>query len=257
LYSPGFWSFSYDGVSTGKLKPLGGGQPLTARARISLSKTISLALGIGYFDHRRVSTFARTFDVSQGPVGSVGAQKKFTVRNEVSDFRLGAKGLFPHAGVQGSMFVGRRVRLAAFAHAGWTFAECSYASTRRFQDGWTGQDRLYEVAMSGKGNGFTLEGGAKIEVAVRRGLGIFLEGLFQSCRIKNVTGDRSASETVNDPGAPNAGSRTTVNSEGPWRQVGVVIAYPYIHPLGDETSFVPFILDLGGPGLRAGVFFRF
>jgi hypothetical protein len=257
LFGPDFWSFNYDGVSKGALKPLGGGQPLTARVRFSLSKTLSLALGIGYFDHRRVSTYTRTFDISHGLLGSIGNQERFSVSNDFPDFRLGAKGLFPHAGVQGSLFVGRRVRLAAFAHAGWTFAECSYSSTRRFLDGWTGQDRFYEVAMSGKGNGFTLEGGAKIEVAVWRGLGLFLEGLYQSCRIKNVTGDRTASETINDPGAPNAGSRTTVNSEGPWRQVGVGIAYPYIHPPGDETPYVPFILDLGGPGLRAGVFFRF
>lgn len=257
LHSPDFWSFNYDGVSKGRLAPLDGVQPLTARVRFSLSRTISLALGIGYFDQRRVSTYSRTFDISKGPLGSPGVQEKFSVRNEFPDFRLGAKGLFPHAGVQGSLFVGRRVRLAAFAHAGWTFAECSYASTRRFLDGLTGQDRLYEVAMSGKGNGFTLEGGGKIEVAVWRGLGIFLEGLYQSCRIKNVSGDRSASETVNDPGAPNAGSRTTVNSEGPWRQAGTGITYPYIHPLGDETPYVPFILDLGGPGLRAGIFFRF
>jgi hypothetical protein len=257
LYTPDFWSLNLDGVSTGTLAPLGGGQPLTARVRFSLNKTLSLALGIGYFDHRRVSTYARTFDISHGPIGSIGTQEKFSVRNEVPDFRLGAKGLFPHVGVQGSHFVGRRVRLAAFVHAGWTFAECSYSSTRRFLDGWTGQDRLYEVAMNGKGNGFTLEGGAKIEVAVWRGLGIFFEGLYQSCRVKNVTGDRTASETVNDAGAPNAGSRTTVISEGPWRQVGTGITYPYIHSPGDETSFVPFTLNLGGLGLRAGVFFRF
>ena len=257
LYTPDFWSFNLDGVSMGKLEPLGGGRPLTARVRFSLSKTFSLALGIGYFDHRRVSAYTRTFELSHGPIGTIGSQEKFSVINGFPDYRLGARGLFPHAGAQGSLFVGRRVRLAAFAHAGWTFAECSYSSIRRFLDGWAGQDRLYKVAMSGKGNGFTLEGGGKIEVAVWRGLGLFFEGLYQSCRVKNVSGERTASETVNDPGAPNAGSSTTVKSEGPWRQAGVGITYPYIHPLGDETPYVPFTLDLGGPGLRAGVLFRF
>jgi len=257
LVSDQFFSLNIDGAFKGYLEPLGGGRPLTVRVRFFLSKVLSLAFGIGHFDHRRISTHARTIEVTHGWWDVIGPQETFLVRNEFPDFRLGAKGLFPHAGLQGSLFVGRRVRLAAFAHAGWTFAECSYASTRRMLDGWTGQDRLYELAMSGKGNGFTLEGGAKIEVAVWRGLGIFVEALYQSCRLKNVTGERTASMTVNDAGAPDAGRRTSVKGDGPWVLAGSGITYPYILAPGDETAFVPFTLDLGGPGLRAGVFFRF
>ena len=257
LVTDQFFSFIFDGVSTGKLRRLGGGQPLTARVRFALNRSLTLALGVGYFDHRRVSTFTRTFEIIHGSWGAPNPQDRFTVRNEFPDFRLGAQGLFPHAGLQWSLFVGRSVRLAAFAHAGWSFAECSYASARRFQDGWTGRDRLYEVAMSGKGDGFTAEGGGKMEVAVWRGLGLFVEGLYQSCRVKNVAGQRAASETVNDAGAANAGSRTTINAAGPWVLDATEILYPTILSPGDETPFVPFILDLGGLGLRAGVFFRF
>jgi hypothetical protein len=257
LYTYRFMTFNLEGISMSALEPLGDTRPLTARVRYSLSKTFSLALGIGYFDHQQVSVYSRTYAIINSKPETDSSKKEFTISNEFPDFRLGTKGFFPHAGMQGSLFMGQRLRLAAFAHAGWTFAECRYSSQRRFRDGWTDQDRFYEVAMNGKGNGFTLEGGAKFEVALWRGLGIFVEGLYQSCRLKNVTGERIACETVNDAGAPDAGNRTTVKSEGSWVQAGTGIIYPYILSPGEMTAYVPFTLDLGGPGFRAGVFFRF
>jgi hypothetical protein len=48
---------------------------------------------------------------------------------------------------------------------------------RRFQDGLWDQDRNYEAAMNGKGNALTLEGGAKLELALWRGPGLGV-GLF-------------------------------------------------------------------------------
>ncbi|MBE0665228.1 MAG: carboxypeptidase regulatory-like domain-containing protein [Candidatus Aminicenantes bacterium] len=257
FYTYGFIPVNFIGQATGQLKPLGGSRPLTARVRFSLNKTFSLALGIGYFDQQQVSTYSVSFVLNTRLPEFTNYPRQFTVSNEIPDYRLGVKGFFPHVGAQASMAPGRGLRLAGFVNAGWMFAECRYSSTRKLQDGFSNQNSNYEVALNGRGSGLTLECGAKLEWALWRGLGLFVEGHFQSCRVKNVTGERSSSEIIQDRDTLEVEFRSMEKSQGLWVLSGKEYPYPFIPSPGAATEYDPFTLDLGGPGLRTGVFFRF
>jgi len=257
IYTYGFIPLYIMGQAKGQLKPLGGSRPLTARVRFSLNKTFSLALGIGYFDQQQVSTYSISYILDNRYPGFTNYPRQFSVSNEIPDYRLGAKGLFPHVGAQVSLAPGRGLRLAGFVNAGWMFAEYRYSSTRKFQDGFSGQNSSYEVAMNGRGSGLTLEGGAKLELALWRGLGLFVEGLYQSCRVKKVTGERTSTEIIQDGETLEVEFRSTEKSEGRWVLSGEEYPFPFIPSPGDAAEYDPFTLDLGGLGLRTGVFFRF
>ncbi|MBN2345533.1 MAG: carboxypeptidase regulatory-like domain-containing protein [Candidatus Aminicenantes bacterium] len=257
LYSYGLRTYAIMGKIEGQLIPLGGSRPLTARLRFSFNKNISLALGIAYFSQERNSLYSITYDFYERPPGFPDPDKGFSVRSEISDYRLAVKGFFPHAGAQGSLTLGRGLRLAAFAHAGWTFAECRYSSTRLFRDELLNQDSTNMAAMSGRGGGLTYEAGFKLEWALWRGLGLFAEGLHQSCRIKDVTGEGTASEVVQDGNSLEVLSRTSEAGEGRWMMSGDAYPRPFIPAQGDTDAYDPFTLVLGGLGLRLGLFFRF
>jgi len=149
------------------------------------------------------------------------------------------------------------VSLSGFVHGGWAFVECRHASTRRFQDGFTGQDRLYEAAMSGKGNGPAAEAGAKFEFILWRGFGLFAEGLFQMFKVDDVSGEQFFSETILDEGASSYGNVISESRKGRWKVSNNAIPWPLVPQAWEEEYYRPCSLDLGGIGFRLGAFLRF
>jgi hypothetical protein len=243
--------------SMGRLMPMDGGRPLTARVRFFLNGTFSLALGVGYFERQQVSTYSLSHILEYLEPESINFSEEFTLTSEIPDYLLDMKGLFPHVGAQAGVTLERGLRLAGFVHAGWIFSQCRYASRRIFLDGFLDQVTSSEVAMSGRGSGPAFETGAKFEVDVWRGLGFFVEGLYQASRVKKVTGERSASTIVQDGKTLEVESSFSEKIEGRWMLSGGEVPSPFIPSPGAAAEYDPFTLDLGGLGLRAGLFFRF
>jgi hypothetical protein len=243
--------------SVGRLKPMGGGRPLTARLRFFLDRKFSLVLGIGTFEREQVSSYSLSHILVDVKPGSDNFNEEYLLVSEIPDYLLGMKGLFPHLGVQAGITLVRGLRMAGFVHAGWLFSEFRYASTRLFRDGFLNKISNTEVAMNGRGSGLTLEGGARFEADVWRGLGLFAEGLYQMSRVRNVTGERNASLIVQNAETLEVESRSTEKGEGRWVLRDGAAPSPFIPSPGDVTEYAPFKIDLSGMGMRAGLFFRF
>ncbi len=240
------------GLGIGVLHTVTNRWPLTLRLRLRLNRTFSLAAGLDWTDQQRHSRYSvgSSFNVP-------GTGTRFDVETDISGYRLGFRTFFPHLGGQATLPLNPFVSLSGFVHGGWAFVECRHASTRRFQDGFTGQDRLYEAAMSGKGNGPAAEAGAKFEFILWRGFGLFAEGLFQMFKVDDVSGEQFFSETILDEGASSYGNVISESRKGRWKVSNNAIPWPLVPQAWEEEYYRPFSLDLGGIGFRLGAFLRF
>ena len=226
--------------------------PLTLRLRLRLDHTFSLAAGLDWTDQQRNShyVFGTSF---YSPAGGTS----FDVKTDINGYRLGLRTFFPHLGAQATLPLSPFVSLSGFAHAGWAFVECRHASTRRFQDGFTGEDRLYEVEMSGNGDGPAAEAGAKFEFILWRGFGLFTEGIYQFFKVNDVSGEQFTSETILDGESSSYGTVISESRRGRWKVSNDPIPWPLIPQAWEDEYYRPFALDLGGFGFRLGAFFRF
>ena len=260
-----YWSYYDDGVSiasyyglpSGMLRTLDGPRPLTVRLRFFLNRWFSLAAGIGWSARLLTSSYSLTHDFFNGNGDSNQLPQLFSVISEFPDYRLGVKTLFPHVGAQASQGMGPGVRVAEFVHAGWMFAECRFSSFKRVHDGLLGQVSTHELALEGRGSGPAIEAGFKMEVAVWRNLGAFIEGTYLVSRMTRVTGESVSSDTVQDQKTLEILSSVSEKSVGQWRKGDDFYSRPAVRPDGGPATGAPFTIDLGGPGARAGLFFRF
>jgi hypothetical protein len=249
---------SYFGRPTGELLPIAGLQPLTVRLRFSLNRLFSLAAGIAWSSRQPASAFAYAFDFyNSKPESNHLPPGHFSVISEFPDYHLGVKALFPHVGAQVVLDKNRRFQLAGFAHAGWMFAKCSFSSSKIVHDGLLGQVITQELAMEGRGSGPALEAGIKLELDVWRGLGAFIEGGYLLSWVTRVTGKSAGSKTVRDQKTLATLSSATETREGRWWIGDDFSSRPAVWPGGGPATGSPFTLDLGGLGIRAGLFFRF
>lgn len=248
---------SYNGHPVGMLQPLGGIQPLTVRLRFSLNRWFSLAAGIGWSERRKASAFSLTHDFLNPNAASNPFPERFSVISEFPDYQLRVKTLFPHVGAQASLTMSRSLRLAGFVHAGWIFAECRHSSLKIVHDGLLGKVTTQTLAMEGRGNCPALEAGLKGEFAVWRGLGAFIELAYLMSRVTHVTGESVAAETVQDQKTLATLSSSMEKRVGQWGKSSEFFARPEIWPDGGPKPDPPFALELGGPGLRLGLLFRF
>ncbi len=248
---------SWSGLPNGMLKPLGGLRPRTARLRFFLNRWLSLAAGIGWSERRVASAYSLTYDFYNGNPGSNHLPELFSVISDFPDHRLGVKTLFPHVGAQASQFMGPGVRVAEFVHAGWMFAECRFSSFKTVHDGLLGLDSTQELAMEGRGRGPALEGGFRLDVAVWRNLGAFVEASYLLSRITRVTGESSGSAMVQDQKTLEILSSVTEQRKGRWWSSDEFYSRPEVWPDGEPAAGAPFTLDLSGPGVRVGLCFRF
>ena len=226
--------------------------PLTLRLRLRLNRTFSLAAGLDWTDQQRVSEYS-----SASSFVYPEENKRFEVKSAFSGYRLGLRTFFPHLGAQATLPLNPYVSFAGFLHAGWAFVACRHASTLRFQDGFSGEDRLSEVDMSGNGNGPGAEAGAKFEFLLWRGFGLFAEGIYQMFKVKNVSGEQFISETILDKDSSAVGTVLRESRKGRWMVADELIARPLIPQAWEDGNYRPFSLDLGGFGFRLGAFLRF
>jgi len=248
---------SLNGLPTGKLRPLGSLRPLTARLRFFLNRWLSLAAGLGWSERRLDMAYSLTHDFFNHNTASNPLPERFSVISEFPYYRMGVKALFPHIGAQANQWMGRGIRVAEFVHAGWMFGECSFSSLKRVHDGLLGRVSTHELAMEGRGSSPALEGGFKLEVDVWGNLGGFVEAAYLLSRVTRVTGKSVSSATVRDQKSLEILSSVTETKEGRWRRSDEFYSRPEVWPDGVPATGAPFILDLGGPGVRAGLFFRF
>jgi hypothetical protein len=96
-----------------------------------------------------------------------------------------------------------------------------------------------------------------MDLDIWRGLGAFIEGSYLLSQVTRVTGESVGSDMIQDPKTLAVLSSVTHNREGRWWNGGNFLTRPSVWPDGGPTAGTPFTLDLNGPGVRAGLCFRF
>jgi len=243
--------------STGGFAGLRGSLPLTVQLRYFLKPMLSLVAGFDWSKQLRDSNYSLSFEFINLHGDENHLPENFSVGSTVSEFRLEASTLFPHLGAQAAIELNPSIRLAGFLHAGWAFAHLHHSSLLRTWDEPLDETATFELAMTGRGSGPAVEAGARIEMNVWRGLGLFVAGFHRLCRIDRVSGESVNTEIVTNLAGSTLKSRTSGSETGRWRISDGPYPHPIVAPETEADPAVPFVLDLSGTGLRAGLFLRF
>lgn len=231
--------------------------PAGVRVRYRLSDALSISVDLEGFKRREEVSVSGAFSYS--PSWTLTQTKKY------DPYSLGLRGITVMGGLHYRFSVGQSTELEVGAAAGWSKAEFDLRST------WSiSVDLLTEgynfsgldggtLEGNGSGNGFAAKGMLRLNRALGRRFGFFVETSATYCRLKSISG--SGRETrLGIPGE--------TNWEGTWGIKKEEIEMPYM----SATVSVPtnywegwvagqrerdFVLDLSGVRLSAGLYLRF
>jgi len=232
--------------------------PLGIRFRYRLFGGFDLSLGVTRFAGSRSSRYKNTWDVAY----SDGSRSTYT--EDTRDYRLSASGVVPSLGLHFGKSFGRNLRGEAYFSGGPLLAECSYTLNYSSLGTYPHSARNRENAEpgildeNGKGTGFALQTGLRLDLRLRDRTGIFVEGGYALQKVEKIAGSGKREQ---------AGQRDSW--EGDWG-----IKQDYINqPWGQARFRWPsnawvifggtwwhlrdFKLDLSGLQLKTGVYFRF
>jgi hypothetical protein len=230
--------------------------PFAIRLRRRLTRWLDVSVGFMQFSGSRNSSFANIYEVT-GLDGSVT-----TYQDRIERYTLAVKGALPLAGVHIGGNITPSLRLEASVSAGPLFASCRYAFN--YQSNMPGSSSKADVLESefleekGKGTGRAFVLCMKLDYALTRRAGVFVESGYAFQKVPNLSGPGTRSYT---------GHRDSW--EGEWAMKQMV----QIEPWGTARFLWPsngwdlfggnwwrardFTLDLSGFQARLGVFFRF
>jgi hypothetical protein len=231
--------------------------PAGVRVRYRLSDTLSLSVSLEGFRQSRNFSPSGEFSYSAGYV--------LTEKKEYNRFHLGLEAWSVMGGVHCRFPAGEFTELEVGVAAGWTRAKFDFASD------WSYNVTLDDVDFpftaddggtlegDGAGDGFVAQGMLRLNRALGRRLGFFLEAAYTFSRMKSISG--SGRETRLDiPG------ETTW--EGRWGIKREEIVMPYLTdsvsvPTNYWSGWVAqqrernFVLDLSALRLSLGLYMRF
>jgi hypothetical protein len=246
------------GYFTNDFAEIGKATPAGIRLRYGVSRRFDVSIDVEAFRKVETTNVSGTF--------SYGSGWTITESKAYSPFQLGLKAISVTGGLHMKILAGPSTELEVGAAAGWAWARFDFLSS------WTAGLDLTEdgEVISSSVDGGTLEGNGKgsapaakllvrLNRALGRRLGVFIETGASYCRIKS----------------PSGGGRETHASipgesawEGTWGIKKEVIEMPY----DSVTVFVPtnywegwvsgqrerdFVLDISGLRLAVGLYLKF
>lgn len=232
--------------------------PAGVRLRYRLNKRFDLSVEVEAFHKVETANVAGTFSYSES--------YSLTESRAYDPFRLGIKALSVMGGLQFRIPAGRSTEIELGAAAGWAWAEFEFLSS------WTAALDLISggqvinssvdgatLAGDGKGGAPTAKLMARLNRALGRRWGFFVETAATYCRVRSLEG--GGRETVLD-----------VPGETVWRGTWAVKREEIELPHDSAVVFVPtnywegwvagqrdrdFVLDISGLRLVAGIYLKF
>lgn len=233
------------------------------RVKYLLNRKLAFSLEFRYVGRSQGSAVAFQYDIrALRPDNNVFFESSRTVRT-YSPFILSAKGYVPLLGVH-YRWLGNSpylpFALETYIAGGPLFASCRYKRglVHRHDDSdgyWDERTYLYDI--KGKGVGFALDWGIRVQVKLYKYIGIFLEGGYSLQRAGNISGQGIYKVKLDDQNA--LGNTQTATWEGKWVLVPSSFNTSVRFPASEYSGaqYDDFILDMSGFQARMGISFTF
>jgi hypothetical protein len=223
-----------------------------------LARSLSLSLAAEGMDRRVSASPAGTFTFS-----APGYLEQYGKRYD--PFRLSLSALTLLAGVNYRIPVGAWTELEIGTAMGWTQARFDFHSTWIYTVNYEYTDRRYvlnsggTLEEDGAGNGWQVQASLRLNRALGKRLGIFLESAANYCRIGSLKGGgrevRSGIPGENKWQGAWAVKREEISR--PWISTEVEVATNFWESWTADQRLRDFVLNLSGVRLAAGIYLRF
>jgi hypothetical protein len=245
---------SYHQISGGEFKKITNAIPYGFRFKYYLNRSISISLGLKYLSRGRVSHINNQFQL-QYEFG------EYREKSEYSPYTLSANALTPLLGIHLTRHISNFIAIEGYFLGGPLWAECSYAFELH-RERYSVNSNLsfpssdWRVEEKGKGMGFVLEGGVRINKYMWKNFYLFIEGGYAFQVVNKLSG----------PGNETYG-QVISSWEGEWgiKEYNIIRDWGNLYSpfpsnyweTAGEAKLRDFKLDLSGFQLRMGFSYRF
>ena len=249
---------SYTKEMEGKFVRIKHAMPLGFRLKYFLNQSIAISLGFEYLSKNQSSDIRIQYSIVDSVLG------QYVEEREIFPFTLSAEGYNPSIGIHYEKKITPSIGIEGFLTVGPLFANCSYFLDYRYAP--IADDKPIveladwgELEEKGKGTGFGLNGGVRMNIDIGKNFGLFLEGAYAFQVVNKLSGPGSHTYNYN--------RRTW---EGDWaiKEIFVESAWGNIYYQLPSNSWEKesedkyykirdFKLDLSGFRIKIGISYRF
>jgi hypothetical protein len=255
--------FDFTYKKDGAFEKLKSGVQWGGRVKYLLNRKLAFSLEFRYIGRSQGSAVAFQYDIrALKPDNNVFFESSRTTRT-YSPFILSAKSCVPLLGVHYRWLGNSPYSLFAletYIAGGPLFASCRYKRglVHRHADSdgyWDERTYLYDI--KGKGVGFALDCGIRVQVKLYKHIGVFLEGGYSFQKAGNISGEGIYKVKMDDQNA--VGNTQTVTWEGKWVLVPSAFDASFRFPASEYSGaqYDDFVLDMSGFQARMGISFTF
>jgi hypothetical protein len=173
----------------GEFKKIKYAIPYGFRLKYFLNQSMAISFGFTYMAKDKTSGIKDQYTI----VDSIGRQ--YIDDNEISPYTLSTTGYIPAIGIHFARKLSSLVEIEGFLTGGPLFATCSYYmdyQSAPLSDEGVIVDKYYwdvgVIEEKGKGTGFSLEGGARMNINIGKNFAIFLEGGYAYQVVNKISG---------------------------------------------------------------------
>ncbi len=231
--------------------------PVGFRLRYQLSGKLAVSVEAEGFRRIRERSISGSFTYT--------STWSLTEAKDYAPFRLSLQGMSVMGGVHYTFQAGRHTQLEVGAAAGWTRAEFDFRSTWTYSIELIDPDFVHisedggTLEETGKGDGFAAKGMFRLNRALGRRFGFFVETSATYCRLKSFRG--SGRETrLGVPGETVWDGPWGVKKEDievSWGSASVLVPTNYWEGWVADQRERDFVLDLSAVRLNLGLYVRF
>jgi len=228
------------------------------RLKLRLSRSFSLSLAAEGMDRQASQSLAGTFTFK-------GREYLEEYNKRYDPFQLHLSAFALLAGVHYRLPVGAQTELEVGTAAGWTRARFDFSSTWAYTVNYVEGDYRYHLDNNGilegdgKGDGWLAQASVRLNRALGKRLGFFVETTVSYCRIGSLRG--SGREVLQGiPGEKTWQGEWGIKRENisrPWYTTEVDTATNFWESWTAGQRLRDFVLNLSGVRLAAGIYVRF
>jgi hypothetical protein len=247
----------------GEFKKIKNAIPRGFRFKYFLNNSISISLGFNYISREKTSNIRNRYTIDD-IVDNI--YRHYILDDEVSPYTLSAAGYIPAIGIHFSRKLTRSTEIEGYLTAGPLFARCSYFidyQSAPLSDEGVIVDKYYwdvgVIEEKGKGTGFSLEGGARMNFNIGKNFALFLEGGYAYQMVNNMSGPGYHTYNYETETWEGDWAIKEVYLDGQWGSR--YFQFPS-NAWGMEEDYVyykirDFKLDLSGFRMKIGISYRF
>jgi hypothetical protein len=181
---------SYTKNMDGEFKQMKHAMPFGFRLKYFLNKSIAISLGFEYIKKNQSSDIRIQYNIVDSVLG------QYVLDKEISPFALSTEGYIPSIGIHYEKKITRSIGIEGFLSGGPLFADCSYFLDYRSSP-IAGDIPIVELSdwgeleEKGRGTGFGLNGGVRMNIDIGKNFGLFLEGAYAFQVVNKLSGPGS------------------------------------------------------------------